>query len=824
MQTPVAGARVYVGLFLVTLATLAFEILITRIFSVTLWYHFAFAAISLAMLGLTVGSLVVFLRPAHYPPELLERRLGSSTLVFALLMTGATVAHLLFAGRGKSPEAGVIGTTFVLMALPFIWGGISVAIALTRYPRQVGRLYAVDLAGAAAGCVALVLVLGRLDGIYSVFAASFCASLAAALFLWRQPGGLRLGACVAALVLGGLTVAGAIPAARERLPFRIDYAKGFAQEGLKLERWNSFSRIAISRAERSDPIAWSLSSKWEGQPGISHDWLMIDAWAGTPLIHFQDDWKSVEYLQYDITNVGHHLRGEGSVLIVGSGGGRDILSALSFGKKRIVAVEMNDDIVKAMTGPFAAITGNLHQRPGVTLVNDEARSFTARQTERFDLIQLSFIDTFAATAAGAFVLAENSLYTTEGWTTFLGRLGDRGLLSVSRGFPNGDFSEVYRLVALARESLRAIGVARPEQHILVVGNEFARRPPSWGPMANVLVSPTPLGPEDVRRLEEVAARLRFTVYLRPGYAGDENFAALATGQGLDALSERIPLNLAAPTDDSPFFFNMLRPRDWFFPRQEVVDPRIGSQWSSGHDNPNLNAVGLVLTLCGVLLVLTLLTLVLPLRMSQRQGEGSASAAWPSLLYFAFIGFGFMLLEVSQMQRLTVFLGHPVYGVSVILFTLLLTAGLGSFTVSRIPEESLARAGRWRLGALVVVALAFGVLSPVLVQWGAGFSTPVRIAVSVAVLAPLGFVLGAAFPLGMRAAGEQATRLGPWLWGINGAASVSGSVLAVVVALGAGISVTYWLGVLCYLGAGIMFSRMVALAPAGSPAQTPGLAA
>jgi predicted membrane-bound spermidine synthase len=415
----------------------------------------------------------------------------------------------------------------------------------------------------------------------------------------------------------------------------------------------------------------------------------------------------------------------------------------------------------------------------VTIVNDEARSYLARQAERFDIVQMSFIDTWAATAAGAYVLSENTLYTVEGWRVFLEHLTDHGLLAVSRATVP---AEMHRLVALARGTLTSLGVDHPERHIALVANYHAVRPPSWGPMALVLVGREALSAETVTSIERTADRLGFTVLLKPGFAVDQTFVALATGNGLEEVNRRVQLNYDPPTDDSPFFFNMLRPRDWLRPELEKV---------------TVPAMAVLMNVLLVVVVLTTVCIVLPLFM--RGGIRRLHGAGALFVFFAAIGLGFMLIEVSVMQRLIIFLGHPVYGLTVILFVLLLGSGAGAFLTSRIPDESLAHRGRLALAMLCVALVMAGGLTRWLVREFAASQTPVRVAASGAVLAVMGVFMGMAFPLGMRAAARR-PELTPWLWGLNGAMSVLASVLAIVIAIASGIATSYWCGVGAYAGA------------------------
>jgi hypothetical protein len=303
----------------------------------------------------------------------------------------------------------------------------------------------------------------------------------------------------------------------------------------------------------------------------------------------------------------------------------------------------------------------------------------------------------------------------------------------------------------------------------------------------MLVSREPLSAADLDTLEAVAGRLRFDVVQSPRHSADDTFAALADGGRMRRAIAENDLNIAAPTDDTPFFFHMLRLRD-------VFDT---ARWrDQGIVRFNMTAVGVLGVLLVTVVVLTGACIGLPWVVAGSKDPALRVGAGTHLAYFAAIGFGFMLVEISQVQRLAIFLGHPVYSLSVVLFSLLVASGAGSLSTHRAADRP--RAARARMALLLGVLILFGALTPAAIRHYAGASTPMRIALSVGILAPLGFVMGMAFPLGMARATRERPLLTPWLWGINGAASVCASVLAVVIALGAGISAAFWVGVACYV--------------------------
>jgi hypothetical protein len=769
------------ALFLVALVTIMFQVLLTRVFSLTMWYHFAFMAISIAMFGMTIGALVVFLRPAWWPTESLANAMGRCAVLCAISIVGVTFFHIsLDLPRTDEYLFLPIVVTFVCAAVPFLFAGIFVCLALTRFPQHVGKLYAADLAGAAVGCLGVIAALRWLDGVGAVLAAATLAALAGVLSLQGKQ--RTLAAAVTAALAGTTIWSGFYLDRHEISPFNIE-SKSYGSDSIEYERWNSFSRITVLKPE-PDAQNWSLSSTFRGSLKVPSRLLTIDAIAGTQLIGFDGDLKKVEFLRWDLPNFVHHLRRDARVAIVGPGGGRDVLTAKLFGQKSVLAVEINGDILRVVNERYGDFTGHLHRDPSTSFINDEARSYLAREQRRFDILELTFIDTFAATAAGAYTLTENSLYTVEGWKVFLNRLDDQGLLAVSRAVN----AELGRLVALGRAALLGIGAAEPERHMVLLTNRLVGKG-SFGAMGLLLVRKTPFPHEELAHIQSLADRMSFAVELQPGAAKDKVLLALASGRGAEELLASGQIDYNAPTDDKPFFFHMARPSAWMLLRGADSSPASG-------------AAVLLMKLLIAVSALTLLCIILPLFLS---GTRLARKDTAFLSFFAAIGTGFMLIEVSMLQRLIIFLGHPVYSLSVVLFVLLLTAGLGSYLSARVPDGRLPSVGLRVLIVLTVVLALAGLTTAPVIELFSDAQTPVRVAVSGALLAVMGLFMGMAFPTAMRLAMASRPELGPWLWGVNGATSVLASVLAVVIAMAAGISTSFWAGVASYVVAVATFA-------------------
>jgi SAM-dependent methyltransferase len=803
----------YAGLLLVTLATLMFEILLTRIFSVTMWYHFAFMAISIAMFGMTVGAIWVFLRPQNFSGESAPRQLAHHALLFAGSLVICFLLYLRVPFIGDTSLKGIafLALSYLLIAVPFVFSGVTVTVALTKFPGHIEKLYAADLVGAGLGCVALIYTLDLTDAGAAMFVVGALAALGAACFgLAAAEPVLRRRALIAAAVLGGSAVGLTTCAERNQPVINITDTAALKNDAYVSVRWNSHSRVTVSGNPDvpQDAGGWGLSEKSGATKAQVRQLSMtIDTWAGTVITNFDGNTEPLFYLKDDVTNIAHYLRRDADVFVVGVGGGRDVLSALVFGQKSVTGVEINRNVLRSVTHDFHDFAGNLGRHPKVKLAVDEARSYITRSPGLYDIIQLSLIDTWAATAAGAFVLTENSLYTTEAWTTFLSHLKPGGVLTVSRWYYPSRPGEALRIASLAREALVRVGVQDPRSHVLLI-----KAPKAGGlsgalgnGVATILVGRSPFSDAEIAVLDQQLDRLGFEFLVTPRLSADPAYDKILDPQAARAFYESYPLDISAPTDDKPFFFQMLRLGD--------VTRSLAINWFDPN-KANLESIRLLAALLVIVSVLTVLCIFIPLALSTKKSVLKGSS--PHLMFFLSIGLGFMFVEISQMQRLMLFLGHPTYALSVVLFTLLVGGGLGSFSSGRLIKQGGPLKPQLALGLTILVLVAVGILTPFLTKGLASAGTPVRIVTAAGILLVVGWFLGLPFPLGMRAAAARGSDLTPWLWGINGAASVLCSVLAIVVALSAGIAASFWIGVGCY-GSAFVAYFLATRAPAKEPA-------
>jgi MFS family permease len=791
----------YLGIFFVAFSTLMYQILLTRIFSVTMGYHFAFMAVSIAMFGMTVGAIIVYVLPNRFPQERIYDILAKQSLYFSITTILSFLIHLFIPFIHGMSILGISVTAFIYaeISVPFIFSGICISLLLTRFPESVNKLYASDLIGASLGCVLVVIVLNVSGGPTGVFVTALFSAFAAIMFLKNtvSPGFLKKGILIYTLLIAAFAGVHSVLVNENNALLRLFWIRGEWAEKPLYEKWNSFSRVSIDgdSTKFETPFGWGLSNKYDRSRKIRQLMLNIDAHSTTVLSHFDGDTSELSHLKYDVSNLAQYLRPNGDVLIIGSGAGRDVLSSLAFGQKSILGIEINKDMIRAINGEFGDFTGHLDKYPNVEFVGDEARSYIQRLDKEFDIIQVSVIDNWSAAASGAFVLTENALYTVETWKLLLSKLKPDGILTVTRFFRSTPV-EHYRLMNICADALNQSGFEDIRSRVMLIKCQQEERIQDRSGTGTMLISKTPFSPEDIAIVDSLNAFFEFENIISPGGAGDSVFAMLTSSPGVrDDFNRNFPVDITSPTDDKPFFFHYMKFTD-------LPNRAFWNRWDMAF---NAKAVFILLTLAGTMAGLSFLCIVVPLKLTSK--KTNLKGTFWYFTFFTAIGLGFMLIEISQIQRLNIFLGHPTYSIAAALFTMLLSSGIGSY-LSGTNNRNLLRGSLIRFGALISVLILFGTLTPYIITAFREYSTIIRVLVSVIILFPMGLFLGMAFPIGMKLASGRKEASGfsitPWLWGINGVMSVLATVISIIIAMNYGISASYWVGAVFYVLAVISF--------------------
>ena len=657
-------------------------------------------------------------------------------------------------------------------------------------------VYAVDLAGAALGSLLVVPLLKAFD-ISS--AALVCAAVAAAAALCFRvfEGPSRRATGVALLLLLTLAVAANHASSRG---LRVVYAKGVRidRAAIAREAWTIHGQVITTHPTTGFPWYWGPGKGAENYQ-VELVAMAIDGCAGTALTAWDGNPDSLGWVGHDVTALPYYLRRGGNVAVIGVGGGRDLLTALWARSRSVTGIEVNEALLDLMRGDLREMA-KLADRPDVTLVHDEARSWLTRTPQRFDVLQMSLIDTWAATGAGAFTLSENGLYTVEAWKVFLDRLAPDGLLSVSRWYSASNASETSRLLALATAALLDRGVVDPRRHLVLVA--------AAGTVATLLVSNAPLSRAEVERVLAVQITYGFKLllapFLRPADPLLGRIAASRSPAELTATLASQPFDYSPPRDERPYFFNILRP-------SQLLTSIDLKQTMGVIATGNLLATKTLVALWAISLLLVTVVIFGPLARAglPRMGRGAFASA---VFFFASIGAGYMLVQVPLMQRFSVYLGHPTYTVVVTLFAMILATGTGSLLSDRVPIESSPRA-RTLIPLGIAALLVVGTLClQSVIDRTIAWNLLGRCAVVVAFVAALALPLGFCFPLGLRLVRAVSDDATPWMWGVNGACGVLASVTAVGISMWWGIHASLYAAAVAY---GLLVIPARALGRAGA---------
>jgi len=787
-----------VGVLLSCMCGLMLQIMETRVLSVIGYYHLAFFAIGVAMLGMTAGALAVFYRfEAAYSPGRLLQLMSSVMAAFAWSVLASLIGLLSLAlGANFEPTLTFVMVWIVAILVllpPYVLLGVAVSLALTRSPLRISLVYGVDLVGAATGCLITLALLSMTDTYTAILAVGAIGALAALAFRtgaraadatptpytaesspkpFFRPG-------VALLALLGFAALNQLLGTHGLRPVVVKSAIHPAYL-LTEERWNSFSRIALQMQPSSPAFLWSASPV-APRVNLDQGWLNIDGEAGTPIYNFRGDLGRLDVLRYDVTALAYYIRHQGRSAVIGVGGGRDLLTASVFGFRDITGVEYNPIFVQLFAHDYRQFSG-ADQIPGLRLCVDDARSWFARSHESFDLIQMSMIDTWAATGAGAFTLSENGLYTVNGWKRFMARLTPTGVFTVSRWYAPQRLDETARVLSLAMATLIEMGETHPADHIYLAGN---------GKLSTLVVGRATLTADDIRTLDETVSSLQYRTLAAPGRPSAdptyEHILHARTVAELVQLGSTSELNLAPTWDSNPFFFNQLR----------LSDPS-SMAWAAiaadGVVHGNLSASLTLLLLVVVSMLVVFVVILGPARRSAM--HVSAPALLWSSAYFLAIGIAFMFVEISLIQRMSLFLGHPVYGLAIVLFSVILATGAGSLISEAAMRLSPASLAGWPLALAAYLGTLPLWLGNVLDYAETG-SLLTRSAVCLITVVPAGILMGFMFPAGMRLCGRIDTRITPWLWAVNGAAGVLASGAAVLVSIETSLNHSLWVGAAVY---------------------------
>lgn len=787
---------------LLSAAALGYEILLMRLFSIIQWHHFAYMAISVALLGYGAAGTFVALSQRRLGARFLPVFVGSAAAFGVTAVAGFLLAQevafnpleILWDARQVLRLLAVFAALFV----PFFFAAVAICLTFAHFPAQPHRIYSYDILGAGAGAIGIMaaLFVATPSGALRLVGAAGLAAAALALIT----SGSRSRAIPAAVLVAAAAAVFGLPEEWMRLrpsPYK-DLSQTLAIDGTRIvaERSSPMGLVTVVESPRipfrhAPGLSLNATVEPPAQLGV-----FVDGDGPSALAKDDGRRESLAYLDGLTSAAPYHLLERPRVLVLGAGAGADVLQALYHRARSIDAVEINPQVVELVQETFGAWSGRPYAAPGVRLHIAEARGFVAGRAGRYDLIEVALLDAFGASSAGLYALSESYLYTVEALREYLRHLEPGGILAITRWvhLPPRD---VPKLMATAIEALERRGVSGPERHLALIRG--------WR-TATLMVKATPFTGADAAALARFCHARSFDIEYFPGfeaqaaaynrleqpYFRDAALALLGSARG--EFLDRYKFDIAPATDDRPHFFHFFK---WRTLPELVTQRGQGALPLLEWGYPVLVATLAQAVVASVALVL------LPLWVASRRNADAQSGVRSQArdaLYFLAIGLAFMFVEIAFIQKFLLFLSHPLYAVAVVLSAFLVFAGLGSRYSSRL---ALPRPGfidlriAWPVAVIAVVASLYLALLPVLFGNLMGLVDAARIAFSIALIAPLAFAMGMPFPLGLASVAARAPWFIPWAWGINACASVVGAILASLLAIHLGFTVVVVLAVLLY---------------------------
>jgi hypothetical protein len=750
---PITSATLLAGVALSSFSALLLELSLTRLFSVVLFYHFAFLAISIALLGLGAGGVFAHLQKERLNTIELRRIAAICATISAISIPIAleVVLHVPVSLKLTGGNFLRLTVMYTFSAVPFFLTGVQFAVVYARMSEQISRLYGADLAGGALACIAVVPLLNWTGGPNAILFSALMAAFAAV--VWSPTPRLRWrtsALCVIVLIAIILNHSGKLA--------DIIWAKGVRRQNVEFARWNAISRVEVDRAPDGARV------------------VVIDADASTYIMNADPaKWEGSQWQRSMMATapaIANILRPQGDYAIIGPGGGVDVLRAVANGSRDVTGIEINPIIATdIMRGRYADFAYHLYQRPEVHIHVSDGRSFIRNAKRQFDVVEMTLVDTWASTAAGAFALSENSLYTTEAFREYFEHVKPNGIVAVTRW----EFRrprEALRVASVGMNALHEMGIQDIASHFIVVSQNQLNED---GIHVAVLAKKAPFTPQEEEAVRQhVANNPPMQILYLPDGSQDNAFSKLIRSNDPYAFSAGYAYNVSPVTDDAPFFFFTFKPEQLLH-----LHTRHSMDWK-------VNVGVAVLAMLLVISVIAVMAfLILPLLVQQSTHQGSTSV----LFYFVALGLGYILVEVTFIQRFVLFLGHPTYALTVVVFLMLLSSGLGSL-VSRKLIPRYRQVWLPLLSIVAVLAVYVAILPTILGRF-VGEPFAVKVAISALLLIPLGFAMGMPFPTGLRAlaADNEPSNLIEWAWAMNAASSVLGSVLAIVISIQFGLNVT-----------------------------------
>jgi len=787
--------RSLVAIFIVSSATLCLVISLTRYFSISQQYHFAFLVVSIAFLGYGAsGSFLTLFKTFHSVDRdtflSYSSLLYSLTILLSFLLCNSIPFDFIRLSWDKNHIFFVV-LYYFLLSVPFFFAGLTISFAISRASHLVTKIYFSDLLGAGAGTLlALIVFLPRGDRGVVIFI-SLLALLSSFLFGAKRSFTFKL-----LLLFLMAAEIGLLLYSPSWLSFRISPFKAlpvalkYPQAKSLFTEWNAASRVDIleSPAVRYAPgLSLLYEKKLPPQLGLSVDGGELSA-----ITQFKNSSDPrLEFLSYLPSSLAYTFLESPNTLIIEPKGGLDVLTALVFDASQIKVIESNPLIVKLLRKELAQFSGNLYVKKNIQIESAYSRAFLKQDKNKYDLIVFSLTDIFGASGTGLYGFGENYLYTAESFIHILNRLSPDGLVSISLYLLPPPRQEM-RILATWIEALEK-SERDPTSRLIAIR--------SWGTIS-LFIKKSPYSKYQIQKLKDFADKNLFDLVYYPGIKTEEanihnkfekplyhNLTLqLLTPSKREKLYKNHLFQLKPVTDNRPFFFNFFK-----LNKLKATYSALGQKWF-----PFLQGEYLVPLLFFQSIIIAFVLIFFPLFVYRKVKNAGRGAPLRIFFYFSLIGMAFMFVEITLIQKFILFLGHPLYSISVILFSLLLSSGLGSFFSKKLLGHNLKKNLRRALLFCTGLIVIYLFVLPFFYEYLIGLKLILKLILTFLIIFPLGFLMGFPFPTGIRLLGKKEKRLIPWAWASNAFSSVVNSIFALMIAFWGGYNFVLMLAAVGYL--------------------------
>jgi spermidine synthase len=792
VQSP--SRLLYVGTFLLAASVLQLQIAITRIFAVLTWHHFTTMIISIALLGYgAAGAYLMSKKQKNDASNIWKLPRYAALYAYAVIFCFFLVIRVVFEplniGKDNVQVISLI-IYFVALSIPFYFAGLCLVTIVSTYSANITRVYFADLAGAAIGSLLSVPAIHFLGATNTVFLVGLMAGIAALLFQIEREQKFSFRQIISVLVLGSILGLGfcfdpylVYPPRSKELWALANAMEG--PQGIEWTKWTIVARLDISKSYIGPLLTFGGSISNKFLPIAETRVVYQDGAAPTSIVRSDGNIRKLTYLDKLIHSAPYVVQRNPKVLIIGVGGGVDVLIGLYNGATHITGAEINSSLVDAVRNRYRQYSGGYFHLPNVNIHPSEGRHFLSKDQKRYDIIQLSGVDTFTALSVGAYSLSENYLYTHEAIQDYLNHLNPNGVVSFSRWHIKPP-RENLRLAATMLEAIEQNGAANPQKHIVVLKSD------NW---AETILKRSPFSIQEMERLRQWTSQNGFEILYDPFVPKRNEFNLLLRGSPpeREVFYDQYVFDVRPSTDDKPFFFNYYKWSSLFRKNQE------GGLYNT--------PVGLITLGQSLLLILFLALAGILYPLFQSGTVERQRGVYNVLAYFAALGLGFIFVEIALIQKLIVFLGGPTYSLCITLFSLLLFSGIGSYIAKRWLGEVERRFPMLLLALVLLIVLESFALD-LGIRWGLGLSMFARILLAIFMIAPIALLLGMPFPAGIHILDQGKSNWIPLAWGANSFMTVFGSLLSVLLSMELGFRNVFLIAALIYACGYLVFRPIV----------------